>query len=193
MTFDSPSYPDSAGAAADRPPLASAPLPQPVRAAASRHVATRRISPSSVAPHADRRVIWTEATGAATGHAYSIAYPSIAMHAVSSGLDPEQPAAQQRPCIYMQLDPGGPNQLGGGDADEDAAAVPELHLVPADPSTRERGQLASALHARHPHQLRLFLVRLQYVCCWCVSAVGAVQVEDICLDELVARALLCIR
>ena len=88
--------------------------------------------------HARRRVIWTEAAASSNAHAYSIAYPSIAMHAVSSGLDPEQPAAEQRPCIYMQLDPGGPEELGGGDDDEEDAAVPELHLVPTDPSTRER-------------------------------------------------------
>ena len=94
-----------------------------------------------------RRVIWTEAAAAPppAGHAYSVPYPSIAMHAMSTALDPEQPAAAQRPCIYMQLDAGGPEVMrddGGGeedgdDEDDEGAAVPELHLVPADPTTRE--------------------------------------------------------
>jgi len=67
------------------------------------------------------------------------------MHAMSSALDPDQPAAQQRPCIYMQLDAGGPEVMRDGgdddDGDEDGASVPELHLIPADPSTRKSSLL----------------------------------------------------
>jgi len=91
-------------------------------------------------------VIWTKAGAApSAGRAYCVPYPSIAMHAMSSALDPDQPAAQQRPCIYMQLDAGGPEVMRDGgdddDGDEDGASVPELHLIPADPSTRKSSLL----------------------------------------------------
>ena len=124
-------------------------------------------------------MIWTEAAAPpSTGRAHCVPYPSIAMHAMSSALDPDQPAAQQRPCIYMQLDAGGPEAMrdGGGDddGDEDDASVPELHLIPADPSTRV---CFSLLGASRSAQLPLLIgrCRCHVACCTAGVCVATVQ------------------
>jgi len=115
-------------------------------------------------------VIWTEAAAAPlAGRAYCVPYPSIAMHAMSSALDPDQPAAQQRPCIYMQLDAVGSEAMRDdgvdNDGDEDDAAVPELHLIPADPSTRVCFSLLGASRSAHLPSLFGCYCCLLVACC----------------------------
>ena len=52
------------------------------------------------------------------------------MHAISRDMD-DFPS----PCIYLQLDEGS-DVMDDGDDEDDDAAVPEVRLVPSDPSQR---------------------------------------------------------
>jgi chloride channel, nucleotide-sensitive, 1A len=60
--------------------------------------------------------------------AYSINYHQVAMHAISRDLE-DFP----NPCIYLQLDEG---SEGMDDDEDEDLAVPEVRLVPSDPSQR---------------------------------------------------------
>lgn len=75
-----------------------------------------------------RRIIWSD--GAESSHAYAAEFQKINMHAISS-----DQSAFQRPCIYMQMEPG--TSPGDDDADDDGQdddATPEVRLVPSDAS-----------------------------------------------------------
>ena len=65
-------------------------------------------------------------------------FPSINMHAIYS--------SAQRPCIYMQMEPGtSPFADDEPQGAEDDETTPEIMLVPSDPSTCELFALRQCL------------------------------------------------
>lgn len=56
---------------------------------------------------------------------YSISFPVISMHAVST--DPESFTS---PCLYVQTDPDECDNVLGGDEDEEFVAPPEFRFIP---------------------------------------------------------------
>lgn len=72
-----------------------------------------------------------------TGTGFSLPYPLLALHAVSSSV-PDSISTSATQCIYCQIDDAAAqDQAEGEDEDEDAVGLRQLWIVP---STNDQGK-----------------------------------------------------